>query len=107
MDRETLRQFAIRKVAEGRRRAAALCEDARRDRQLAEMLPNPEKEILRIKAAGKFQRAASIRQLCKRMIDQHGLSLKATGRVWQPRPVKTKIGNNDRAEVITCVMRWQ
>ena len=90
MEKETLRQLAVRKVTEGRRRAATLCEDARRDRRMAEMMPYPERETVRIEAAGKFQKASSIRQLCKRTADQHGVGQKETGRGWQPRPVRMK-----------------
>ena len=90
MEMEVLKQTAERCVAEGLRRASVLSGDAWRDRRLSEMMPNPEREALRNAAANKFQKAESIRQLCRRMANQHGIGKKATGRGWLPRPVMMK-----------------
>ncbi len=80
MEKEKLKRTAARLVADGLRRSAALCGEANRERRLAELLPNPEREALRLSAVGKFQKAASIRRLTGRMAAAHGIGPKRTGR---------------------------
>ncbi len=73
MEKDVLKRVAARCVAQGLKRAAALSGDAWRDRRLSEMMPNPDRQALRISAANKFQKAERIRQLCGRLAAAHGI----------------------------------
>ena len=88
MEKEMIRRLATRLVFQGLRRAEAMSGEAWRERRLAELLPTPDKEALKMSATAKFQKAARIRQLCGRLAAAHDIGPKRTGRGLRPRPAQ-------------------
>lgn len=88
MEKEMIKRLAARLVAQGLRRAEGLSGQAFRERRLAELLPAPDQQVLKMAAAAKFQKAARIRQLCGRLAAAHNIGPKRTGRRLAPRPAR-------------------
>jgi hypothetical protein len=88
VEKEKLKRLAARLVAEGFRKAECLSKEAWRERRMADLLPEPDKEALQIQAAAKFEYAARVRQLCGRLAAAHDIGPKRTGQGSRPRPVQ-------------------
>jgi hypothetical protein len=90
MEKEMLKGLAARMVADGLRRAEVMSGEAWRQKRLADLMPDPERNAAKLAAEEMLQRAARIRQLVGRLAAAHDIGPKRTGRGLAPRPAQQK-----------------
>ena len=90
MEKEMLKSLAARMVTDGLRRAEVMSGEAWRQRRLADLMPDPERNAAKLAADEMLQKAARIRQIAGRLAAAHDIGPKRTGRGVRPRPAQTK-----------------
>jgi hypothetical protein len=86
MEKEMLRSLAARMVTDGLRRAEVMSGEAWRQRRLADLMPDPERNAAKLAADEMLQKAARIRQITGRLAAAHDIGPKRNGRGVRPRP---------------------
>jgi hypothetical protein len=90
MEKEMLRSLAARMVTDGLRRAEVMSGEAWRQRRLADLMPDPERNAAKLAADEMLQKAARIRQIAGRLAAAHDIGPKGNGRGVRPRPLQQK-----------------